>query len=134
MISNKIIFEFSIWPTGGRICKIYLINHSRPRRFSFRHFEVTDDQIIKVDMCVGAVKALDIEANFSTRIRGVIDLVDEIVIDVKEEVGSLGIDAQNIIHIQVMNATFCTFFQNLKPGRRTLEKIPFLGTLRNGEG
>ena len=60
-------------------------------------------------MRVGAIEALNIEANFSAGIIWIGNLTHKLVIEMKEEIGTLGIHSQEIINIQVLNAFLNTF-------------------------
>ena len=54
-------------------------------------------------MDIGDIEGLNVEADFSTGIIGIGGLPDELIIDVKEEIGTLSIDPQGVIGIQVMD-------------------------------
>ena len=68
-------------------------------------------------MDVGDIKGLDIKADFSTGIIGISGLPDELIIDMKEEIGTLSIDPQDIIVVRIVEAVCGAFRQDRDPTR-----------------
>ena len=65
-----------------------------------------------MDVGIGAVKGFDIKANFAAGIVRITDLTDHLIIDMKDEIGSLGIHTQGIICIQLVEIAIGAFRQH----------------------
>src|SRR5688572_1947044 len=87
-----------------------------------------------VDMCVGVLEVLSVEADRSFGIISVRYLTHQLAIDAKQEIGTLSIHAQEVIHIQPLDALLNSFCEGYKPTGRAFEHLPLLGSRRDGEG
>jgi len=134
MIANEVIVEFAIGPIGGGVGKVVLVEQGGAFPSRVRHVELADDEIVEVDVGVGAVEGFDIKADLATGIIRITELTDDFIIDMKDEIGTLGIHAQGIILIQLVQVAIGAFGQDGQGTGGILEHKPFLGARRNGEG
>ena len=80
------------------------------------------------------VECLHEEAHLAVCIVGIGDLADELVVDAEGEVGALGVHAQHISDIRIVDRFISPFGQNRQCVGCALEHVPLLGALGDGEG